>query len=51
MIRRLSRWRKQLRQRTGAMLFDHGLHGLARLGRLHPHARPGRHGVYRHYAC
>ena len=35
----------RLRQRTGSLLFDHGLHGVARIGRLHPHARPGHQGV------
>lgn len=35
----------RLRQRFGRALFDYGLHGLANLGKLHPNARPHRHGV------
>ncbi len=35
----------KLRQGMGRALFDYGLHGLANLGKLHPNARPDRHGV------
>lgn len=37
--------RERARQRLGQALFDYGLHGLARLGQLHPHARPHHHAV------
>ncbi len=37
--------RVRLRQRAGSLIFHHGLHGLARIGRLHPHASPKHHGV------
>ncbi len=29
----------RIRRRLGAALFDHGLHGISRIGRLHPRAR------------
>lgn len=35
----------RLRRKAGAILVDGFFHGAARLGRLHPMARPERHGV------
>jgi acetyl esterase len=46
MIRRYVRsLREGLRQHAGKLIFDGSLHGIARLGRLHPHARPRHQGV------
>lgn len=36
-----------LRKRVGGLLFEHGLTGIAYLGRLHPRAQPRRHGLER----
>jgi acetyl esterase len=36
---------ERLRRRAGAALVDGFFRGASRLGRLHPHARPERHGV------
>ncbi len=33
------------RRRTGALVVDGFFHGMSRLGKLHPNARPHRHGV------
>lgn len=34
-----------LRKRVGSLIFRHGLTGASYLGRLHPRARPHRHGI------
>src|SRR6266568_8892552 len=36
---------KLLRMKAGALFVDNAFRGLSRLGRLHPRADPGRHGV------
>ena len=36
---------EQVRKRVGALLFEKGLSGVSRLGRLHPRAQPAQHGV------
>ena len=40
-----ARLHERLRVRLGRAVFDYGWEGLARLGKLHPMARPQRHGV------
>ena len=35
----------RLRRATGSLVVEGAIEGLARLGRLHPNARPARHGV------
>lgn len=40
-----ARLHERLRVRLGRAVFDYGWEGLARLGKLHPLARPQRHGV------
>jgi acetyl esterase len=37
-----------LRRRLGALIFDKGLTGVSYLGRLHPRAKPERHGIEVH---
>lgn len=44
MIARLAR---EIRRRAGALVVDNLFYGLTRVGRLHPDARPARHGVER----
>lgn len=41
----LRRVRNTLRRKVGALVVDSAFKGLARVGRLHPHARPDAHGV------
>lgn len=42
---RLSRWGVRLRKRAGAVVVDNFFRGASQLGRLHPSARPDKHGV------
>ena len=41
----LARFRHRLRRAAGAFVADSAFNGLARFGRMHPKARPARHGV------
>ncbi|MCA9587361.1 MAG: hypothetical protein KC657_18670, partial [Myxococcales bacterium] len=44
MLRRMG---KGARQHLGAMAVDGFFNGVSRLARLHPKARPARHGIHR----